>query len=178
MIVKGLSPEVQDVFRRGFRVLIDRDGTLERLAVEPGRKAVPPTTDEFNEHLNDFLYHAIWTAKKIRRGELWVAKSCCDGYMKRLLLRMIEWHARAHHGWNYDTWFNGRFLESWAEPQVLSELAPAFAHYELDDLKKALGQTVRLHKSLSTETAKKLDYKFSNEMYSETFRLIENYISD
>jgi aminoglycoside 6-adenylyltransferase len=177
LIASGFPIAVQDIFRRGFRVLIDKDKMLEKLAVVPEGTPSPPASQDFIQHLNDFLYHAVWTAKKIRRGELWVAKSCCDGYMKRLLLRMMEWHAGTIHGWDYDTWFDGRFLERWADPEVISQLATVFAHYDLDDVKNALLQTVKMHRRLSTETGRRLGYETSEEKYSETLRLMDGYLS-
>ncbi len=168
----GLPVEVQDILRRGFRVLIDKDGTLEKLTVPPENSLSPPTAQEFNQHLDDFLYHAVWTAKKIRRGELWVAKSCSDGYMKRQLLRMIEWDAHAVHGWKYDTWFNGRFLECWADPEVVDELGRVFARYNLDDVKNALLETVKMHHRLSMETSRRLGYQTDVRKYDETLRIV------
>jgi aminoglycoside 6-adenylyltransferase len=173
---RGFPVEVEDILRRGFRVLVDKDKMLRKLTVAPERASLPPTAQEFNQHLNDFLYHAVWTAKKIRRGELWTAKSCCDIYMKWLLLEMIEWNAHTIHGWNYDTWFNGRFLESWADPKVVAELAGVFGHYDVDDVKGALLRTIKMHRRLSQETGRKLGYKTLDGMYSETLSLVEGYL--
>lgn len=94
--------EVADVVGRGVRVLLDKDGLLAKLGsrVPPSENLAPcvPSEEEFVQVVSDFLYHGVWTAKKLRRSELWTAKSCCDGYMKRLLLRMIEWHFHAVNG--------------------------------------------------------------------------------
>jgi hypothetical protein len=38
--------------------------------------------------------------------------------MKELLLRMLEWHARATHGWDYETWYTGRFVDRWADRRL------------------------------------------------------------
>jgi len=88
--------------------------------------------------------HAVWATKKLRRGELFIAKSCCDNTMKRLLRQMIEWHARATHGWDYDTWYDGRFLHQWADPRTAAGLREADAHYDADDVRRALFATTDL----------------------------------
>ena len=176
LIEGGLPNELMDVFRRGFRVLIDKDEVLEKLSVAPEGVPSPPTVQDFTQHVNDFLYHAVWTAKKVRRGELWVAKSCCDGYMKRLLLRMMEWQARAIHGWDYDTWFEGRFLEKWAEPGILADLSKTFAHYEVGDIKNALLQTVELHRRLTKDACRELGYVVPDDKYSEILPLVRSYV--
>jgi aminoglycoside 6-adenylyltransferase len=73
---------------------------------------------------------------------------------------MIEWHARAAHGWDYGTWHDGRFLERWAEPRVLKGLPAVFAHYDEDDIRRGLLATMDLFRWLAQETAEQLRYPF------------------
>ena len=58
--------------------------------------------------------------------------------------QMIEWHARATHGWDYDTWYDGRFLHQWADPRTAAGLREADAHYDADDVRRALFATTDL----------------------------------
>jgi aminoglycoside 6-adenylyltransferase len=164
-LATGLSQLDLDLLRRGARVLVDKDGLLARMAAKlpPAAPRQPPSQAEFLNVVNDFLYHAVWTAKKLRRGELWTAKSCSDSYMKRLLLRMLEWHARATRGGSVDTWHSGRFLEQWADPQALQELRGAFAHYDRADIARALLATTALFRRLAQETATPLGYPYPTE---------------
>ena len=120
----------------------------------------PPTQAEFLEVVNDFWYHTIWTAKHLRRGELWWAKSCCDDYLKLRLRRMMEWHARATKGQSYDTWMRGRFLEEWVDPRALKELGGIFAHYDAEDVWRALLATMGLFRWMAVETAERLGYPY------------------
>src|SRR5690348_3214570 len=66
---------VGTVFGRGFRVLADRAG----LAAQVRTEAPPPSRSpsDYAQLTNDFWYHAILAAKKLRRGELFVAKQTC-----------------------------------------------------------------------------------------------------
>jgi len=61
--------------------------------------------------VNDFWFHTVWAAKKILRGETWVAAMCVNGYLKSNLLRVMEIDARAR---GEDPWHAGRFMEKWA----------------------------------------------------------------
>jgi aminoglycoside 6-adenylyltransferase len=155
-----IAAQVSNVFGRGMRVLLDKDGMFAQLkTILPSIKAPPPrppTQHEFLEVVNDFIYHAVFTAKHLQRGELWWTVTCLNCYMQRLLLRMTEWHALATHGWNYDTWFRGRFLEEWTHPQTLEGLRCAFAHYDKEDVKRALLATMDLFRWLAMDTAEKL----------------------
>ena len=103
-----------------------------------------PAEATFLEVVNDMWYHAVWTAKKLRRGELWIAKRCCDEYLKALLLQMVEWHTLATKRPQVQMWFNGRFLETWADPRVLDRLRTAFTSNNQADVQRALFATLNL----------------------------------
>lgn len=167
-----------DLARRGMRVLLDKDRIAAHLTTLVSAETPsphPPAQNEFLEVINDFWYHAVWTAKKLRRGELWTAKGCSDSYMKWLLLRMIEWHARATNGWGYDTWHGGRFLEQWAGPGVVEGLRDAFAHYDEEDIWHALLATMDLFRWLAIDTAGRLSYPYptlADERATELVRML------
>jgi aminoglycoside 6-adenylyltransferase len=166
----GLGPlrsaliEAGEHYRRGGRIILDKDGIAERfLALLPQVDVCHglPTAAEFEALVNEFWFAAVWTAKHLRRGELWWAKcSGSDGRMKTLLLRMIEWHARAARGQDVDTWEGGRFLEEWADARVLERLAAAFAHYDAADVERALLATMNLFRWLATDVADRLNYPY------------------
>jgi len=164
---KTAPADTVNSFGRGMRVIVDKDGIagkVEKLVASA--VAVPaqaPSRGEFLQVVNDFLYHAVFTAKHLKRGELWWAKMSSDCYMQHLLLRMIEWHARAKRGWNYDTWFRGRFLEKWADPQALGQMRDVFSHYDEADAKRGLLAAMSLFRTLALETAERLGYSYLEE---------------
>ena len=156
------TPMVREICQRGMRVLWDRDSLLSTLSVPPiaVHEGQPPSIQAFLAVANDFWFHAAWTAKKLCRGELWIAKRCCDTYLKDLLLRMMEWEAKAAHGWGIDIWFGGHFLEEWALPETLEELRQVFAYYDAKDVWRALEATMMLFRRITRETAKRLAYDY------------------
>jgi aminoglycoside 6-adenylyltransferase len=160
--VEHPHPQDLDMIRRGVRVLFDRTGTIQpsitKLANTPALTRSPPSRKEFDQLVDDFLYHVYWTAKKLRRGELWTAHACCDSYMKRQLLKMIEWNTLAKKGWSTDVWFNGRYLEEWIEPETRKALNETFAHYDSADIEKALYATSDLFLKLSRDTGTRLGF--------------------
>jgi aminoglycoside 6-adenylyltransferase len=162
MLKTGVDPDLADMIRRGARILVDKDGLAAQIitatpATQPPRA---PSEADFLQVANDFWYHTLWTAKHLRRGELWWAKGCCDGYLKALLLRMLEWHARATQGPEHDTWMRGRFLEEWADPRAVMELRQAFARYDTDEIWRALAATMDLFRWVSVEAAGRWGYAY------------------
>jgi len=149
------SPEATALVARGYRFLYDdlgMEGALELPA--PDREGLPSGA-AFTELASDFWYHALWTAKKLRRGEVFIALECLDGYLKVRLVTLIEWHARSVDP-AVDTWHGGRFLERWADPGALTALEKAFAHYDVRDVARALWETIDLWQGLEEETASRL----------------------
>jgi aminoglycoside 6-adenylyltransferase len=166
------------VLRRGVRVLLDRDGRLTervgRIAPTPLSEALPDAA-ELDQVVNDFWYHVLWTARKFRRGELWVAAECCDGYLKRLLLAVLGWDARATSG--ADSWHSGRFLEQWLDPALQARLPATFAGYDAERLPGALWATAELFRDVTRKLAAQLDLVYAedvdrriSEMVRETLR--------
>lgn len=171
-----ISPDMADVIRRGYRILLDKDGLLEEIVRRPLPQAPPfqpPTETAFLNAVHDFWYHSLWTIRHLRRGELWWAKSGCDGRLKALLHQMLEWHAQAMGGPATDTWMRGRFLEEWADPRAVAQLRHAFAHYDAEDIARALLSTMDLFRWLAIEVAESWRYPYPTQSEQETVRIVQ-----
>jgi aminoglycoside 6-adenylyltransferase len=177
-----IPPQIAEIFSRGTRVLVDKDGMAAQFLVhissaEPLYPS-PPSEHEFLEVIYDCLYHAVWTVKKLRRGELWTAKFCLDSYMKsRCMLPIMEWHARAVKGRTYDTCHNGRFLEEWADPCILEGLRGTFAHYDEADIKRGLLATMDLFRKIAMKIAEKLGYLYPIELDKQVTEWTRTHLS-
>ncbi len=157
-----LATEAVSILQRGYRVLVDKIELTGKLAkIPPAKPVVRPLTEEtFANTVKDFWYHAVWCGKKLLRGETWMAKSCLDGYMKRRLLLLVESQAHARHGWDYDTWFDGRFFDTWADPDIRAGIRTTFAHYDKNDIARALFATMDLFRAVARETAERLSFAY------------------
>jgi aminoglycoside 6-adenylyltransferase len=160
-IQQAIPIDVADIIRRGVKILIDKDGALAQILSMPLPQATlfqKPNETEFINAVGDFWYHTLWSAKHLRRGELWWAKSGVDMHLKQLLQQMLEWHAHAIKGEQFDTWLRGRFLEEWADPRAVKELSEVFAYYNAPDIARALRATMNIYRWLENETAARWNY--------------------
>jgi aminoglycoside 6-adenylyltransferase len=142
-------PEAGTVLRRGYRVLVDRIGLGERLAELAAQPAERPQRD-LAQLSHDFWYHVLWTAKKLRRGEVWFAWRSCNGYLQTRLVTLLGWRA-ADRG--LDTWHDGRFLEQWVDEETLRRLREAAARYDADDVARALRAVSELFADVENDYA-------------------------
>jgi aminoglycoside 6-adenylyltransferase len=153
------------VLRRGVQVLLDRDGWLTERVARIAATHLPgglPDQAALDQVVNDFWYHVLWTARKSRRGELWVAAECCDGHLKRLLLEVLAWHARAISG--ADTWHGARFIEEWLDPALQARLRATFAGYDAERLPGALWATAELFRDLARELAARVQLAYAEDV--------------
>lgn len=157
------KPLVAGILRRGQRVLMDKDdrlGDLDALvALAP--KPRSPDAGELANVIKDFWYHALWTARKLRRGETLMALGCCDVGMKDKLLTVARWHAQVSGG--RDTWHQTRFFEEWADPRLVADLRGCYAHYDPADIARALGATMRAFDWIARETADRLAFAYPDD---------------
>jgi aminoglycoside 6-adenylyltransferase len=150
------SSEDRALLGRGYRVLHDELGLETALREsQPPPDAWPPDVAALTELAGDFWYHALWTAKKLRRGEVFTAIDCLSGYLKSRLVRLLEWHARSLDP-SVDTWPGGRFLERWGDPGALIALEDAYALYSVRDVARGLWASIDLWEGLERETAARL----------------------
>ena len=178
---KGLE-QLSNVLGRGMRVLLDKDMLLTKLQdlIRSAKRPEPkkPTEQEFLGVVSDFLYHAVFTAKHLRRGELWWTVMCLDCRLQDVMKTMIEWHTLAMHDWKQDVWFRGRFLDEWAEPEVTKKLSKGFAHYDKEDVKQALIVSMALFNRIANETAHKLGYCYPTEADRKIMDWVEKCLSE
>lgn len=169
-----IPAEIADALRRGVRVLTDKDLLIAQLLeiVPPIQPLAPPAASELCNAIDDFWYHAVWTAKHLRRRELWWAKSSVDGRMKDLLRQMLAWHAQATRGSETDTWLRGRFLEEWADPRAVAALEHVYARYREEEVWTALFATMELFSWLSRETTRALHLPYPEESETHAAELV------
>ena len=158
---KALKEGVAEwVMNRGWKLLYDGGDYAKKIPqfVTLEVHHVVMTDAEYENTVNDFFFHIIWACKKFRRGELWSAKMCIDGYLKERLLKMIEQNQLCFG--DTDVWHDGRFLDRWADSSVLDELKDCFAHYDSDDCRRALLATQRLFARLARTVADKRGFLY------------------
>lgn len=156
------SHSIDEIMNCGYKLLFDWCGIaeyLDMITVIEKTSYIPLSEEEFKNQANDFFFHTVWAEKKIRRGELWTAIMCINGYLKSKLLSVIEMYEHIVHGETYDTRYGGRMIEQWSESFIAEKLKNCFAGYNSDDLLSALESTKQLYIILCRKCAQSYSYK-------------------
>lgn len=169
------ADELREEYRRGYRILLDKDGLAARLAPSPFEHPPKPklTFEEFDFVVREFWYEALHVAQYIRGRNLWVVKFR-DATMKHDLLQMMEWHAMARHGWDYDTNRTGKYFAEWTDRETWQAVHTIWGNFDPADSWRALLATLALFGRLADETAGHLGYDYAAARYAAITTYIQN----
>jgi aminoglycoside 6-adenylyltransferase len=152
---------LDEIHSRGYTILLDKDGWATGMPTPPARSPEPsmPAGDTFRRVVDDFLHGAVHVAKQICRRNLWVVK-LWDWKTKELLLQMMEWHARAVNGREYETYRGGHLMASWTDAQTWEEVQTVFGGFGAAQAWHALFETMKSFRRLARRTALSLGYEY------------------
>jgi aminoglycoside 6-adenylyltransferase len=155
------TPEGASVIARGIRVLHDERSRFEPGSSRPQGAAPLPSAEEVEELAHDFWYHVLWVARKLARGELWVALQGLNGHLAGMLRVAVEWDAIVHG--QRDVWHRGRFLERWARLEVVNRLRGTMADYEPAAARDALMAAADLFAHIARPVADRVAASYPEE---------------
>jgi aminoglycoside 6-adenylyltransferase len=142
------------VYWRGLRVLYHRGPAPAPLALPAPRPVPRPSAAEFEQHVLATLLIANKAARLLCRGDRWRARHQADCLLQQQLLTMLEWHAWARGGATApDTWYGGRYLDQWADPDAVAELPTLFAAGDPPSAWRALLASLALYRRLAQAVA-------------------------
>lgn len=149
-----------ELYARGYRVLLDRDGVAQT-AGEPSRRleSPTPTEEQFRLLIELFWFEAYHVAKYLRRDDPWPAKAR-DWGIHEVLLSMLEWQARAEGKAAQEIRHLGIGMRGWVESDVWLALTRSFGSFDPEDSWRALAVTVDLFERAAPKTAAALGYSY------------------
>ena len=167
------SGELSQEYMRGYRVALDKDGLYRDLPPSPRvfPPPAPPSAEEVATTVNEFWFEAIHVAQFIRRREFWVVKFR-DWTMKEMLLKMLEWHARATGGADINTWLLGKRILDWTDAATTEAIPQLWSRWEAGELWRGLLIQLDLFRRLTHELTTALGYQYAGEIQEK----IEAYI--
>ncbi len=149
----------QNVLARGLRVLVDKYPESKPLALSL-RPFQMPDAAQFEQVVANFWIVATRVVKFIQRGDLWRAVTMLYCKMRFYLVTLFEWHAHVVNGLDYDTWYDGRFLDEWLDAETLASLPDLLARYDAAELRVALQKMMDLFRRLARVVADHLGYSY------------------
>lgn len=66
----------------------------------------------------------------------------------------------------------GKRMQSWVDPKTWETLTDVFAHFDVEDSRKALLSTINLFRHLAVDTAKRLHLTYPQELDRKMTQLL------
>jgi aminoglycoside 6-adenylyltransferase len=165
------SGVLDEVYERGYRVLLDKDGITDGLRSPTPPAQALPSEAEYQAAIEEFWFEAWHIPKYAARDDLWVVKFR-DWTMKELLRRMLEWDAVARNPAT-DVWYIGTKMSRWTTPAQWSDLQETFGRFDAGDSLRALYATCSLFSEVARDVGDRLGFTYP----SAVERSILGYIS-
>jgi aminoglycoside 6-adenylyltransferase len=170
------EPALSDELDAGYQILLDKDGLTSAMQ-SPSFKAYlpkPPTLEQFQTHVNDFLTDAPYVAKCLRRGELLPLKWALDYDMKHVYLRQVlEWYVGVKHNWSVPVGSLGKGLKKLLPAELWERLEQTYVGADVNDNWEALEHTMELFRQVSTEVGEYLGYSYPNDLHERVIAYVE-----
>jgi aminoglycoside 6-adenylyltransferase len=153
---------LDDLYERGYRVLLDKDGIGEALPRAGGRspRVALPSARTFAETVDLFWFEATHMPSALTRGDLWMVK-IRENDMHDALLPMLMWHAAVTRGSDTDTWHAGSKMRSWTDDATWQEVHGIFGGFDAESALAGILAKMRLFSRVSEDVAAALGFTIS-----------------
>lgn len=158
------SEHNHELISRGIKLIVDKENyqvifnQLEKMYGSTPFIPALPQQSAFEERINAFWYLALWTMRKLERGEPLAADQQGMQKMKIHLLKMLEWNTHVKKGYFEQTWQHGRFLNEWLEKSDYEDFKKTYACIDVTEMKNALKIMMSLFLRTSNEVAQQLSF--------------------
>ncbi|WP_068469798.1 aminoglycoside 6-adenylyltransferase [Candidatus Protochlamydia phocaeensis] len=162
-------------YQSGYRILVDKDH-LPALIPTPSLQKPEdkqPSEHAFSTIVEEFWFEAYHVAKYLKRHDLWSAKFRAALINDHFLLKMLEWHAQASHGWRLALPPNGKGMHTWLDDQSWKALNEIFARLDRQESWQALEKTIDLFRQLAIPLSKQMGFAYPHDMDSHLSQFVQ-----
>lgn len=167
MVEHGLD----DLYDRGYTVLVDKTGLSEGLPDATRIPQVSPRPDqaEFARLESEFWFEATQVAVYLARRDLWVVKHR-ENTMHNCLLTMLEWSAQFDKSDPRFTWHIGHHMDEWLSPFDYTAAGDVFTRFDVEDTIRGVTSAMDLFERTTAAAASSLTLVHRPEL-AQTVRL-------
>jgi len=168
--------ELADFLDVGYAVLLDKDHLTDRLKPPTYTAYVPtpPTEEEYQALVEEFLSETPYVAKNLWRDELIFAKYNLDHVMKfQLLRKILEWRMEIDHNWSVKTGACGKGLKKLLEPEIWSNLESTYVGAGTEENWDALFSTIDLFRRVAVEVGDHLGYAYPHDLHQRVVQYLQ-----
>lgn len=136
-------------------------GMIFTVRLPSDRVDAPPSQAQLDEILHQTWWDWLKIEANLRRKTVFEARFIVDTRMKNRLLKLLQWEAASR---GVDAWYNGRFIDQWASPDVLAALPALFPTYDAAAISRAARANMELTESVARQIASACGLRFPEDV--------------
>ena len=161
-------------FNLGYKILLDKDSTLNNLPTPTFKAFVlnKPSEADFIRNVNEFWFEVYHVAKYLTRNDLWVAKFR-DWSAKQFLLQMLQWYQGSKNNWDFSPKPDGKEMMNWLDTKILERINECFGGFEKESSWTAIENTTRLYRDVAKQVSQTLNYDYNQRLDTNISEFID-----
>jgi len=146
-------------------ILMDKDRSLPALPPPSDEDywAQRPSAETFADCCNEFWWVSTYVAKGLWRNEFIYAQEHLNGYVRPMLLRMLEWQVGTQTEFSVSIGKSGKYLEKYLSPQSWQELLATYADGSYAGVWNSLFAMGNLFRHTAQYVAEHWNYEYNEE---------------
>lgn len=143
-------------------LLLDKDGTFPKIQIAEDHWYVKrPTAKQFADCCNEFHWCLNNVAKGIAREEVAYVMMML-GFVREMLIMMLEWYAGMNHDFKISTGKCGKYFKKYLPETIYERFKDTYPNAETDSMWKATFEMLYLFGDVAREVAAKLEFTYDD----------------
>ncbi len=143
-------------------LLLDKDGTFPKIQIAEEHWYVKrPTAKQFADCCNEFHWCLNNVAKGIAREEVAYVMMML-GFVREMLIMMLEWYAGMNHDFKISTGKCGKYFKKYLPEDIYERFKDTYPNAETDSMWKATFEMLYLFGDVAREVAEKLEFTYDD----------------
>jgi aminoglycoside 6-adenylyltransferase len=131
-----------------------------------------PNENEFAECCNEFRWVSTNISKGLKRKEITYAKAMMEGPVRRMFMRMIEWHIGTETEFSVSFGQSGKMMKRYLDKSVCKKILTTYPDYKVKNIWDSLFIMMEIFNEYAMHVAKKLKFKYDHEEHENVFEFL------
>jgi len=122
-----------------------------------------PTEKMFRDCCNEFWWVCPYVAKGLWRQEIIYAKDMLENPVRKMFLKLIEWHIGVETGFSVSFGKSGKNMQAYISPELYNKIISTYPNAEAGSIWKSLFIMAGIVSDLAKDISKKLSFEYHTD---------------
>jgi aminoglycoside 6-adenylyltransferase len=131
-----------------------------------------PTENAFADCCNEFHWVSTYISKGLKRKEITYAKAMMEGPVRRMFMRMIEWHIGTETGFSVSFGQSGKMMKRYLDKNAYKKILTTYPDYKIRNIWNSLFIMMEIFNEYAMHVAGKLNFKYDHEEHKNVLEFL------